>query len=140
MADIATYRAKTASFASVNLLPLQDVTFNEESSSSDHSGDANPYVLATFVDSIAHTVAVTITDVDLVKNASLETGDNGSLVVVFEKRADGRGAAASPNKTATWGNATLISKNIQAGVGGNSSVVFNFRCASVTSGIPVAWT
>lgn len=141
MADVASYRAKTATFAAVALSPLLDATIDESGQASGLEADANPYSQATFVDGIAHTVDVTVTDVALIQNTALEIGDAGSLVVTYEKRADGRGAAGtSPNKIGTWANAVLISKRTQAGAGGNSNVVFSFRCAAVSGGSPVAWS
>lgn len=141
MADVASYRAKTASFASVSLLPLLSVSVDESGQATGLDADANAYSQATFVDGIAHTVDVTVSDVALIQNTALEIGDTGSLVVTFEKRADGRGAAStSPNKIGTWANAVLVSKRTQAGAGGNSDVVFSFRCAANAGAIPVAWS
>jgi hypothetical protein len=140
MPDVSTSRAKTAAFQSVSLLPLLDVQTSEDASSSDLNADANPYVAGVFVDGIAHNVAVTISDVGLVGNSAFEVGDNGSLVILYEQRADGRGAAASPNDTATYANATLVSKSFSAGAGGTSSVTLNFRCGAVSGGSPVAWS
>ncbi len=140
MADQNTYRAKTAVFAAVSLLPLVDVSDSINGNVTMLDADANPYSQGAFVDGISADVEVTVDDVALAANTAIEVGDNGSLAILYEKRADGRGAAASPNKTHTYGNATVTGRRVQAGAGGRSQVVFSFKCAGVSAGAPVVYS
>jgi hypothetical protein len=127
MADLATFRAKTATFDSLALTGLQDVSINGQSTAEDVQSDADPIIKGTVVDGIADDIAVTIEDLTHAADAKLEIGDCASLVVVFEKRASGRAAAGSGNKTGTWANAVLTGKAPRAGTGGRSACVLTFR-------------
>lgn len=128
MSDQKAYRAKSATFASVSLTPVQQISVDEGGQTTDLTGDAASAVAAVFVDQIASDVTVEVSDIALGNNASVEVGDAGSLVIVYEQRADGRGAAASPNKTLTFANAVLSRKSPSAGTDGKGAITFTFRC------------
>ncbi len=140
MADQLTYRAKTAVFVALNLLPLVDISSAQSGNVTTLDADANSYSQGAFVDGISEDIEITIDDVNVATNASAVIGTNGSLVITYEKRADGKGAAGTPNKVATFANATLTGRRIQAGAGGRSQVVLTFKCAGVSAAAPVAWS
>ncbi len=128
MSDQKAYRAKSATFASVALTPVQDMDSDESGQTSDLGGDASPNVTAVFVDQIAGEITINVTDISLANNTSIEVGDAGTLAIVWEQRADGRGAAGSPNKTETWANAVVKGKKRNAsGLGGVGSLALTFR-------------
>lgn len=127
MSDQKAYRAKSATFASVSLTPIQQISVKEGGQTTDLTGDAAAAVAAVFVDQIASDVTVESSDIALGNNASVEVGDTGSLVVIYEQRADGKGAAASPNKTLTFANAVLVGKDFSAGTDGKGSFTATFR-------------
>lgn len=129
----AGYRAKTASFASVGITDLTQASVDEGGQSYDLMGDASANVLDVFVDSIASDVTVSSNDVSIQANASLEIGDSGSLVIVFEKRATGK-ASAGADKTWTK-TGTLLRKHFDAGTNGIGTGTYTFRCAGAG-----AWT
>ncbi len=99
------FRAKTATFNSVPITDLTQLTASQGSQSHDLVGDASADILSVFVDGIATDVTVASNDITFQGNASIEVGDSASLVIVFEKRASGRGAAGSGDKTLTLANA-----------------------------------
>ncbi len=121
------FRAKTASYASVSITDLTQLTVNQGSQSHDLVGDASADILAVFSDGIATDVTVASNDITFQGNASIEVGDTGTLAVVFEKRASGRGAAGSGDKTLTLTNCVCVSKNAEAGTNGIGSGTFTFR-------------
>lgn len=112
--------------ASINGTPVDLVT------------DAETSVESVFVDAIAADVTVTTTAID--ECSSMQPGDAGSLVIVFQKRAEGRGAAGSGNKTATAANAVLTNITPSAATTGIGSLALTFRCAGPDSASPIAWS
>jgi hypothetical protein len=130
MADLDGYRAKSASFAAAGITGLTDASVEDSGSPTDVESDADPVIKGVVVDGIA--VNATVTTTDITKINSIAIGTAGSLVIVFEKRADGKGAAASPNKTATIADAVVISKSDQAASKGVGSGSITFRAKSVT--------
>ncbi len=124
------YRAKTATYASVPITDLTNLSCKQGGQSYDLMGDADANVLAVYVDSIATDITVSGNDVAIHTNASMEVGDTGSLVIVYEARAAGRGATSGSNKTLTI-TATLTGKSADAGTNGIGSATWTFRAAGV---------
>jgi len=122
------FRAKTASFGGTGLTDLTNLSVRQGGASYDLIGDASSNVLDVFVDSIATDITVSSNDCTLMGAASNEVGDSGSLIIVFEKRATGRAAAGSGDKTLTI-TAALISKDFNAGSNGIGAGTFTFRAA-----------
>ncbi len=121
------FRAKTATYASVPITDLTNMTAAQGGQSHDLVGDASADILAVFVDGIATDVTVASNDIGFQGSASIEVGDSATLVIVFEKRASGRGAAGSGDKTLTLANTVCVSKNADAGTNGIGSGTFTFR-------------
>lgn len=130
MADLTGFRAKTVTFSGTAILGIQDA--------SDAGGggdavnldiDASANISGTVIDGIYEEYNVTTTDIN--RASAIAKGDNGSLVILYEKRADGRAAASSGNKTATMANATVIGKSSNIGTKGVGSVTITFRAPSV---------
>lgn len=132
MADLNGYRAKSATFAAGAITGLTDATVEESGTPTDIESDADPVIKGVVVDGIGANVTAVTTDITTIN--SIAIGTAGTLVVVFEKRADGKGAAASPNKTATITDAVVISKSDQAATKAIGSGTITFR------GKAVAWT
>jgi hypothetical protein len=137
MAAANAYRAKTATFASTAILGLTDVSITDNGSPVDLGTDASPTITAVFVDSIVTDVTVTTTDVN--RATSLDIGDTGSLVIVYQLRAEGSGAGAG-DKTATMANAVVTSITQQAGTNGIGSVQINFRCSGPNGSTTRVWS
>ncbi len=121
------FRAKTATFASVPITDLTQLTVAQGGNSHDLVGDASADITAVFTDGIATDVTVASNDITFQGNASIEIGDSGTLAVVFEKRAQGRGAAGSGDKTLTLTSAVCTGKHAEAGTNGIGSGTFTFR-------------
>lgn len=133
------YRAKSATFASTARLGLQSLKVTANGQTTDLVTDAVDTVQAVFVDALAAEVSAVVTDVSGVN--SLKPGDTGSLVVVFEKRAEGRAAAGSGNVTATFANAVVTTSDIDSAVTGIGSGTVSWRCSGGgNSGGAVVWS
>lgn len=137
MAAAKGFRAKSATYKSTAITGITDDSIKYAGSGTDLNTDASAYVTAVFVDSIA--VDVTITTTDVARATSIAPGDTGSLVVVYEQRAEGSGATGGGDKTATMANATVLSVDPQAGSTGIGSVQITFRCSGPTAA-PVIWS
>lgn len=130
MADLNGYRAKSCTFGGSGITGLTDANLTDGGDATNITSDADPVIKGVVVDNIAVEVTISTTDLALVN--AIASGTAGTLVVVFEKRADGKGAAASPNKTATIADAVLVSKTDQAASVGVGSASATFRGKSVT--------
>ena len=130
------FRAKTVTFAATALTGILDVSVNDSGSPVDLLTDASPTVQAVFIDSIV--TEVTIATTDLAASSLLIRGVVGSLVIVFEIRAEGSGAG-SPNRTATFATAVLVSNSSQASATGVGSMSLTFRCSG-PNGTTVTWS
>ena len=137
MAAAKAYRAKTVTFASTAVLGITDVSITDNGSAVDLSTDASPTITAVFVDSIVTDVTITTTDLDRV--AALAIGATGSLVIVFQLRAEGSGAGAG-DKTATMANAVIVSITPQAGTNGIGSHQVAFRCSGPNNTTTRVWS
>ncbi len=124
------FRAKTATFASVAITDLTRLSVRKGGQSYDLIGDASANVLDVFVDTIASDITISSNDINFQTNASIEVGDSGTLVMVFEKRATGRAAAGSGDKTLTI-TAAVISTDFEAGSNGIGAGTITLRAAGV---------
>ena len=137
MAAANAYRIKTATFASTAILGLADASIKDGGSASQLSTDASPWITAVFVDQIV--VEITISSTDVARASAVHAGDSGILAIVFQLRAEGKGAAAG-DKTATCATATLVDVSVKAGTNGIGSVEYTFQCSGAAAANPVAWS
>ena len=139
MAAANAFRAKTASVFASAKTGIKSLKIKNGGTSSDLTSDASPAVNAIFVDMLACDVSIVLTD--FAGATALVAGDTGALIVTFEKRAEGRGAAVSGTPiTATFSNAVLLDIDFNAATIGIGDVTLNLRCSSPTGGSAVAWT
>lgn len=138
MAASNAYVALSATFNSGAIDGITDISVSINGSPVDLVTDAETSIETVFVDAIAADVTITTTDISAV--TGFDPGDTNSLVIVFQKRAAGSGAAVAGNSTATFANATLHDISPSASVTGVSSTSLTFRCAGPDSTSPVAWT
>ncbi len=132
------YRAKTCTFASSTKLGLTSVRATINGNTTDLTTDAALSVTAVFVDALVADVTCTVTDISGVN--SLTPGDTGALVLVYEKRAEGRSPAGSGNLTATFSNAVVVSVEAEGPNAGHGAATVTWRCSNPSSGSPVAWS
>lgn len=131
------YRLKSATFAATAILGCTDFSIKDGGSASDLSTDASPTITAVFVDQIV--TEITISSTDVARASATHPGDTGSLVLVFQLRAEGKGAAAG-DKTATMATATLIDVGAKAGTNGIGAVDYTFKCSGPAGTTPIVWT
>lgn len=127
----AGYRAKSATFNSVSMTDLTQMSVRKGGQVYDLIGDANANVLDVFVDNIATDITISSNDIAWQTNASIEVGDSASAVLVFDKRASGR-ASASADKTLTI-TAVVVATDFSAGSNGVGSGTITLRAAGVGS-------
>ncbi len=132
------YRAKSCNFASSAKLGVISIETTINGNTTDLNTDAALSVTAVFVDALVADVTVGVTAID--GTTGLTPGDTGSLVVVFEKRAEGRSPAGSGNLTATFANAVVTSVKSDGPAAGHGSATVTWRCSNPSSGSPVSWS
>lgn len=136
MAAANAYRAKTVTFSTA-ITGITDVSINDNGSPVDLGTDASPTITAVFVDSIV--TEVTVTTTDLARVSTLTIGGTGSLVIVFQLRAEGSGAGAG-DKTCTLANAVITSITPQAGTNGIGSHAVTWRCSGPNGSTTRVWS
>ncbi len=132
------YRAKACSFDGDAKLGVTNIESSLTGNMTDLTTDAIESITAVFVDAIAADVTVDVTAMDGV--VTLTPGDVGPLVVVYEKRAEGRAPAGSGNLIATLANAVVGSVKFTGPGGGHGSASVTWRCSNPNGGSPVAWS
>jgi hypothetical protein len=136
MAAANAYRIKSATFGTA-ILGITDFSVTSSGSSTEHGTDASPTITAVFIDSILTTVSITTTDIS--RCSTILAGNTGSLVLVFQLRAEGSGAGAG-DKTVTMSNAVVESCAPQAGTNGIGSVSISFKCSGPGNSATQVWS
>ncbi|MBA3588850.1 hypothetical protein [Methylibium sp.] len=125
------HKIKSVTFSSTAILGIQNVDENDTAEAMDkHRADTSACVEAVFLDGVGAQIVVTTTDLSVRSTWAL--GVVGSLVVVKEQRANGTGATAGQDKTATYAAAVLVAKGIGAPFQGKGSLVLTFEATDPT--------
>jgi hypothetical protein len=140
MAASDTYIIKSVTFKSTALTGVEDVSISESGDVVDSHHDSSVTVTATFIDKIKATVRVTGRNLSFASNSNYGIGANGSLVVVFQKRASGKGVTVGSDKTATFADATLISPTSSASSTDRSTLELEFQCVDPNNTSPCVWS
>lgn len=138
MAAPNAYRALSATFASGAKLGLQSCKVAVNGQTTDLVSDGVDSVRAIFVDALVHDVSISASDLSVLE--TLKPGDTGSLVIVFQKRAEGRAAAGSGNLTCTLANSVVTSVDIDSGTTGIGTGNVSFRCSAPDGGGAASWS
>lgn len=128
MAAAATYIIKSATFKGTAITGLDDVQWSDEGDEVLHNHDGSITATACFLDNIRGSCTITTRDQSTFGAANLQTGMNGSLVIVMQKRAAGKGAVAGQDKTLTAADATIKSRPGNAPHGDRGAQAFEFTC------------
>jgi hypothetical protein len=135
------YRAYTVTIGGTAMTGILSIKVKVNGQVTDITSDALDAILAVFVDARVAEVTIELTDVAAASGYSPgDMAGSGGLVVVYQKRQEGRGAAGSGNKTATFSNATLVDSDIEGASVGAAKCTLTFRCSSPTGGSPVTWS
>lgn len=140
MTAAATYVLKSATFDSQAVDGLQDIQTGEEGDMVSHAHDALETITASFVDNIKGTVRLLANNSSWFTNAKFRPGHAGSLVMVWQKRAEGRGAAAGEDLTITAAHAVVGRSSGGAPHAGQGSFEVEFECADPDGDSPFAFT
>lgn len=119
------FRAKSATFSGSAIANIESMTDNISGQPVDLITDALSDVAAVFLDSRAVDVSLVVSD--FAAAALVPGAAAASLVVTYEHRAAGAGAAGSGNKVLTLANAVLVSNEGQAGTNGTGQRSLRFR-------------
>lgn len=137
MAAANAFRAKTATFATA-ILGIENISVNKSGTPTDLTTDASDSVTAVFVDTIVGDVTVVTSDIK--RASTINPGDTGSLAIVYECRAEGKGATAGNNTTFTAATASVVSVNCDAPTTGKGQATITWRCSAPSGGSPFAVT
>lgn len=140
MAAPNNYFLKTATYKGTAVTGLSNFDISEDGSPKDVCTDGSQTITMTWVDGIGMTVVVETTDASIHTSASFRVGAAGSLVLVMQKRAEGKGAAAASDKTATFANAVFVGFSAGVPHEGQSTVRATWRCADPAGSSPVVWS
>lgn len=132
------YVSLSVTFDGTPIGGVRGITLTQGSTTSDLLTDAETSIEAVFVDGRVADVTLTTTEIDAL--TSYSPGDTGSLVVVYQKRAPGRGAAGSGNKTATMANAVVTTIDTPANTDSIAEASITWRVPAPDSGNPVVWS
>lgn len=138
MAAPNSYRALSATFGASAKLGLASCKVAANGQTTDLVSDAVDSVRAIFVDALVCDVTISSSDLSLL--TTIKPGDVAALVIVFQKRAEGRAAAGSGNLTGTLANAVVTSTDLDGQTTGIGSGTVTFRCSAPDGGGAIAWT
>jgi len=140
MANAATYIIKSCSFKGTAIDGLEDVQFGQEGSVVSHNTDGQAVIAATFVDNIKGTVRVSSRNGLHLTTANFDIGSTGSLVMVMQKRAAGKGATSGQDKTLTCSEAVLIRPGGNAPHSDRGTMELEFECPLAAGTTPFVWS
>lgn len=141
MAADPAYRFKSATWGGVAVVGALDCneedTVEEVTKHRTANATANQ---ATFVDGVGARVTLSVSDTSQRALTAMAIGDVAALVIIREKRAEGKGAVAASDKTATYSNATIVSKREGVPIRGRATLDIGFECADPSGVSPVAFS
>lgn len=140
MAAAATYVIKTVTFKGQLMDGVEDVQVGQEGDVVTHAHDGLITATATFIDNVKATVRVTSRNGSWFSDSDFDIGATGSLVVVQQKRAAGKGAVAGQDKTATFAEATVVRVGSGAPHADRGTFEVEFECVAAAGVTPVAFT
>lgn len=140
MAAPANYFVKTASFKGTSITGLKNYDIGEDGSPTDVATDGSATITMTFLNNLGMTVGLASTDASLPSAAAFRVGAAGALILVLQKRAEGKGPAAASDKTLTFANAVLVSVTEGVPHEGESTIQLSFRCSDPAGSTPVVWS
>lgn len=140
MAASVTYIIKTVTFKGTAMDGLEDVQFGQEGDVVSHNSDGQITVSATFLDNIKGNVRVSSRNTALLSTANFDIGSVGSLVIVMQKRAAGKGAVAGQDKTLTAAESTLIRPGGNAPHADRGTAEFEFEVCDAEGVTPWVWS
>lgn len=140
MAAPANYYVKTGTYKSTAFTGISSFDIQEDGSPTDVATDGSATITMTYLNNIGYTVTIETTDCSVVQGANFRVGSAGSLVLVMQKRAEGKGPAAASDKTATFANAVVVSNSQGVPHEGNSTVRISWRCSDPSGSSAVVYS
>lgn len=140
MTQAVTWGIKSASFTPaggslVNITDLTDIRFRDSINLQELLTDNNTNVNLIFGTGGKTELTLTSSDTSLAWGTTTPPGTAGSLVLVFGKRAAGKGYVSAADKTLTAANAVIGERTGAAATAAAGSVEFNFTAFDVGSGL-----
>lgn len=140
MAAAATYIIKSVTFKGTAIDGLEDVQFGQEGDVVSHNSDGQITVAATFIDNIKGNCRVSSRNTGLASTANFDIGASGSLVIVMQKRAAGKGAVAGQDKTLTGAEAVIIRPSGNAPHADRGTFDLEFEVPDAEGVTPWVWS
>lgn len=140
MAAPAAYYVKTGTFKSTAFTGITSFDISEDGSPTDLATDGSATITLTYLNNIGFTVTAETTDCSVVQGANFRVGAAGSLVLVMQKRAEGKGPVGAADKTATFANAVVVSNGAGVPHEGDSTVRVTWRCADPSGSSAVVYS
>jgi hypothetical protein len=140
MAAPKNFFVKTGTFKSTGVTGLTHFDINEGGSPTDVATDGSATITMTYLNNIGMTVTIDTTDASVHTSSNFRVGAAGSLVLVGQQRAEGKGPVGAADKTATFANAVLVDVGIGIPHEGDSTVRLTFRCSDPAGSTPVVWS
>lgn len=140
MAAPANYYVKTGTYKSTAFTGIKSFSIDEDGSPTDVATDGSATITMTFLNNIGYTVSVETTDASVVQGANFRVGSAGSLVLVMQKRAEGKGPVGAADKTATFANAVVVSNGQGIPHEGESTTRIVWRCSDPNGSTAVVYS
>jgi hypothetical protein len=128
MAAAATYIIKSATFKGTAITGLDDVQWSDEGDEVIHNHDASITATACFLDNIRGGCTISTRDQSTFGVANFGVGQNGSLIIVMQKRQSGKGAVSGQDKTLTAADSTVKSRSGNAPHADRGMQTIEFTC------------
>ena len=140
MAAAATYIIKSATFKGTSIDGLEDASWANEADEVLHNTDGQTTVSTSFLDNIRGQVTVLSRNAGLSGTANFQLAQKGQLVIVMQKRADGKGAVSGQDKTLTVPEAMVIDLSGNAPNSDRGSLRIVFRGTKADGTDWYAWS
>jgi hypothetical protein len=126
MTTPAVFVAQSVTFGAVTLTGITDVSTPESGNATTLESDANPFIQGVYVDGIGASPTVSTTDILQATNSAFDIGTKATLTITYQKRALGKGAAGT-NRTVTYPNAVVVSRDPKANTTGKGDASITFQ-------------
>jgi hypothetical protein len=114
--------------SSKTLTGITDVSTPESGNATTLESDANPFIQGVYIDGISSSPTVSTTDILQASDAAFAPGAMGELKITYQKRAQGKGAAATgPKREAKFDHAVVISRDPKANTTGKGDASITFQ-------------
>lgn len=132
------YKIKSISFDGSAIISLQNVNFSSQGATTIIQGDGNLNIEDVFVDSNELNLTVDVEDISEIN--TINAGDAGATVLVFEQRASSNGAVIGADITATIAASRVTDVSLDAPSSGAGNGSLSITGAGPNDTAIVVWS